>query len=913
MAFGDRVTAQDFNTLAAAGNDTLNGIWSDGVTMWVHDGRDRKLYAYNLITKARDPGKDFDSRIWCDGGIWSDGTYVWTSLSFGSISERDRLYAWNLSTEARYTAGDFATLAAAGNRSPYGIWSDGTTMWVSDEVDDKIYAYNMRTKARDASKDFNTLIAAGIHSPEAIWSNGTTMWVVAQATVGGRRIARIFAFNLATKARDADKDIAIRGGEIPTGLWGNSQYLWTAQTIGDNIIAYSLEVVVTPPAPGKPTGLTGTAGNAIATLGWTATAGATAYDIEYKWPGVNFRALANNITTNAYIARNLINGRAYTFRVRAENSGGNSPWSDEITVTPVAPLPVPGVPTSFTASEDDGQTNLRWATAAGVASWEIQMKETSQGAASWAFIVQGRTVNAWLQTGLTNRVSYDFRIRARNASGVSAWSATISVTPVGVAPETPPIVIPEPPVVVPPPQEPPPIPGSLMATPLTQAMGLVWIEAPRSASYDVRYRQVVADLGTVPWTIVTGFPNEAAMIAGLLEGVEYEFAVRAVNAFGESLWTESVRGTPPVPTRPPDRVPALRTTAGNGQVGLGWDLADRATSYEIEQRAGAGNYMAAGEFSAADRPVWIIELINGQAYTFRIRAKNSAGVSGWTEATATPEQGLGTIPEELLDVRLTEGNQKLTVHWNDPNGGGQIQIRHREKDGSWNLGAQLRGQYDPYEITGLTNGQEYEVQARAWNLLGNSPWSAIAEGTPRAAHVASFAMGIQRERAIIMKLENDAMGLCSGGQEITLGNFARYGAFKNLSYSPWIQIASEVGSESAAASSASPSIQVKIPNELLEDWTSRRKTGEEVRAAYIERFNPRDPWILTEYGFVGLLDRFEQYAESFNFTLLSVLERVTKEDAEIWSDHAHQTEFEGDVWFSRIADLSRRGRYVKFP
>ena len=56
---------------------------------------------------------------------------------------------------------DFNTLSGAGNESPYGIWSDGTTMWVVDPLDLKIYAYNLSTKARDAAKDFNTLDAAG--------------------------------------------------------------------------------------------------------------------------------------------------------------------------------------------------------------------------------------------------------------------------------------------------------------------------------------------------------------------------------------------------------------------------------------------------------------------------------------------------------------------------------------------------------------------------------------------------------------------------------------------------------------------------------------------------------------------------------------------------------------------------------
>ena len=44
---------------------------------------------------------------------------------------------------------DFNTLAGAGNTTPTGMWSDGTTMWVvNDGNPEKIYAYDLATKAR---------------------------------------------------------------------------------------------------------------------------------------------------------------------------------------------------------------------------------------------------------------------------------------------------------------------------------------------------------------------------------------------------------------------------------------------------------------------------------------------------------------------------------------------------------------------------------------------------------------------------------------------------------------------------------------------------------------------------------------------------------------------------------------------
>ena len=74
-------------------------MWSDGVTVWVVDDTDDKLYAYELATGARRRGLEFD------------------------------------------------TLIGAGNRSAKGLWSDGSTMWVADDVDDRLYSYNMPPSA----------------------------------------------------------------------------------------------------------------------------------------------------------------------------------------------------------------------------------------------------------------------------------------------------------------------------------------------------------------------------------------------------------------------------------------------------------------------------------------------------------------------------------------------------------------------------------------------------------------------------------------------------------------------------------------------------------------------------------------------------------------------------------------------
>ena len=60
---------------------------------------------------------------------------------------------------------------ASGNNNPYGIWSDGTTMWVAQQHGSKIFAYNLSSKARDATKDISRDSSAHTYL-ESITSNG---------------------------------------------------------------------------------------------------------------------------------------------------------------------------------------------------------------------------------------------------------------------------------------------------------------------------------------------------------------------------------------------------------------------------------------------------------------------------------------------------------------------------------------------------------------------------------------------------------------------------------------------------------------------------------------------------------------------------------------------------------------------
>ena len=241
LATKGRDSGKDFNTLNPVGNDAPQGIWSDGTTMWVAaHSADVKLYAYNLATKERDAAKDFNTLAVAGNeypaGIWSDGTTMWVA-----DGNDVKLYAYNLATKARDAAKDFNTshFGYVAGSNPKGMWSDGTTMWVlfaNDFLDyGFISAYNLATKARDDAKRFSTLGAAGHNHPRNIWSDGTTMWV--------SETAGIYAYDMATKQRDAARDfypLRGAGGVVGFGIWSDGTTMWASDWWFDKIYAYNM-------------------------------------------------------------------------------------------------------------------------------------------------------------------------------------------------------------------------------------------------------------------------------------------------------------------------------------------------------------------------------------------------------------------------------------------------------------------------------------------------------------------------------------------------------------------------------------------------------------------------------------------------------------------------------------------------
>ena len=164
-------------------------------------------------------------------GMWSDGTTMWVA-----DGDDDKLYAYTLATGVRNSTSDISLHTDNGDAA--GIWSDGTTVWVADDEDDKLYAYALSGGARDTSKEFS--LHADNGDAAGIWSDETTVWVADDDD------NKLYAYTLSDGARDASKEFVLSGDSRDArGIWSDGSTLWVSSSgysQSKRLVAYKLDV-----------------------------------------------------------------------------------------------------------------------------------------------------------------------------------------------------------------------------------------------------------------------------------------------------------------------------------------------------------------------------------------------------------------------------------------------------------------------------------------------------------------------------------------------------------------------------------------------------------------------------------------------------------------------------------------------
>jgi len=174
--------------------------------------------------------------------------------------------------------------------------------------------------------------------------------------------------------------------------------------------------------PDAPTIGTVTPGNNQETVSFTPPVSDGGTPILYYTVTSNPNGISVSGGASPIIVNGLMNGTPYTFTVTATNGFGTS--SPSLSSNPGTPATIPDSPTNITASAGNGSALLSWNAplnngGSSLTDYVIEYKLSSDS--SWNVFSDGiSTSTSSLITGLTNNLSYDFRVSAVNIVGQSA-------------------------------------------------------------------------------------------------------------------------------------------------------------------------------------------------------------------------------------------------------------------------------------------------------------------------------------------------------------------------------------------------------------------------------------------------------------------------------------------------------------
>jgi hypothetical protein len=124
-----------------------------------------------------------------------------------------------------------------------------------------------------------------------------------------------------------------------SGLQFATTYYFTVAAVAALGTSQQSTEVQTMTVPAAPTGLSATAGNAMASLTWTAVTGAATYNIYQGTSagGESATPVQTGLSGTTATVSTLTNGTTYYFKVAAVDAGGASALSNEASAMPVAP------------------------------------------------------------------------------------------------------------------------------------------------------------------------------------------------------------------------------------------------------------------------------------------------------------------------------------------------------------------------------------------------------------------------------------------------------------------------------------------------------------------------------------------------------------------------------------------------
>ena len=399
---------------------------------------------------------------------------------------------------------------------------------------------------------------------------------------------------------------------------------------------------------------------------------------------------------------------SYFYRVKATNNTGDSSYSEIQPVTTSSPpVNVPQAPTNLAASNImSGSVDLNWTDNSDNETGFNIERSDDQGQ---SFSKVGETTvgtTTFNDSGLAAKTQYQFRVHAFNSAGNSLNSNVVEITTLDTPPAAPVTLI--------------------LSSKTDVSVQISWDDKSDNEQNFVVERSLLADSGFA--VIATLGSNTTSYQDTLLTAqTNYFYRVKATNVAGDSGFTNTLSVTT---NAPPLQAPLTPTgfsvVASKTELSiiLTWNDVANESNYEVERRTDiTGSFEKIITLDADAQTYTDSNILNKDTeYFYRVRATNTAGVSGYTDSlSATSAHDADPVTD--LSAAAAANGLSVDLSWTAPDNILSIEVQRSDVTaiGPYSTIATLAADADSYQDMTVAIGTTYFYKVVTINDLDIAP------------------------------------------------------------------------------------------------------------------------------------------------------------------------------------------------
>ena len=464
---------------------------------------------------------------------------------------------------------------------------------------------------------------------------------------------------------------------------------------------------------------------------------------------------------------------------------------------------LPGTPALRAPSVHTPAVGFEWNEIEYLYGTPVKHYETewsTDGATAWRPLRADVPETTHVDTGITAGQTRYYRVRAVNQADVPGpWSAPMSA----MAGQQATAGAPDAPVLTAVPNEP---------NGRTELL-ITWSKPVENGSAITSYTLQVADRSAGPWTAVSPQPGASAeryvYSDGLTGGTRKYFRMLATNMCDgndpavqcDSLWSAVVDATTRAPGISGAPINVRAAADGGGAIDVSWDppLDDGGTTitrYEVQWSVdGLGGWNGAG--STADGDTLTFKNTNlsfGTTRYYRVAARNSRGISAWSDPPYASATTLSGVPGQPRLTAQAKDANTIALTWTMPADNGDSIVLYQLEwsadgtlDGTWTSLSHASATDTAYDDENLDPSTQRYYRIHAVNSTGNGSWSTVANATtpPAKPGAPTLRAAANGENAIDLTWEppTDDGGADITGYELHVSNDGTQNSYSRLTSS----------------------------------------------------------------------------------------------------------------------------------